>query len=189
MNVGGRVKEKMVCRPEGLLGRLGGRMMALDRDLPAWVLDLLEVGSSESIIKVGSGPGVAVELAAERANAGWVVGVDPSETMLDMARRRSIESIAEGRVEFHFGTADDLPFDDSSFDAALTINSLHLWPDPVAGLEEVGRVLGPSGRIAVAFSRFSPGSADEFERPLVEAGFRDVSEQTGDRGTCLLAEW
>lgn len=189
MNLGERLKEKAVYQPQGILGRLGGRMMAIDRDLPAWVLDLLEVDPSDSVLEVGSGPGVGVELAAERAHEGWIVGVDPSETMLDMARQRNSEALAAGRVEFHLGTADDLPFEDATFDTAMTINSLHLWSDPVAGLGEVRRTMRPDSRIAVALSRFSSASADEFERHLTEAGFEDVIEHTEDSGTCFLARY
>ena len=55
------VMENMFCMPQGLLGRLGGRLMSLDRDLPAWVLDLLEIDPSDSVLEVGSGPGVGLE--------------------------------------------------------------------------------------------------------------------------------
>jgi len=88
---------------------------------------------------VGSGPGACLELAAVRTHAGRVVGVDPSETMLKMAYRRNHAQIEAGRVELHLGSVDKLPFDDAIFDKAITMNSLHLWPDPVAGLWEVRR--------------------------------------------------
>lgn len=187
MTLGDRIKEKAVCHPHGLLGRLGGRLMAIDKNLPVWVLDRLEIGPSDSVLEVGSGPGVGVELAAERAHGGWIVGVDPSETMLNMARRRNSEACEAGRVEFHRTTADTLPFDDATFDAAMTINSLHLWSDPVAGLVEIRRTMRPNSRIAVALSHFSPASTDAFERYLSEAGFKDISEHTGERGMCFLA--
>lgn len=187
MDLGVRIKEQAVRQPRGLLGRLGGRMMAMDRDLPEWVLGLLEISPSDSVLEVGSGPGVGVELAAERAHEGWIVGVDPSEVMLDRARRRNSEALRADRVQFHRGTADDLPFDDAIFDAAMTINSLHLWSDPVAGLLEVRHTMRPGSRIAVAISRFSDTPADEIERQLADAGFEDVSEHPGDSGTCFLA--
>lgn len=188
MGLGERVKEKAVCRPEGVIGRLGGRMMALDKELPAWVLNILEIEPSDSIVEIGSGPGVAVALASELAYEGRVVGVDPSETMLDMARRRNKERIEENIVEFHRGTAEDLPFDDDTFDAAMTINSLHLWSDPVEGLEEVSRTMKPASRIAVSVSRFSYASSDEFDRYLAEAGFERIATREGDRGICLVGE-
>jgi ubiquinone/menaquinone biosynthesis C-methylase UbiE len=178
--------ENAFCLPQGRLGRIGGRLMSLDRDLPAWVLDLLEIKPSDSVLEVGSGPGVGVELAAARAHEGWVAGVDPSETMLEMAQRRNRTGIETGRVELRLGDADKLPFDDATFDAAMTLNSLHLWPDPVGGLMEVRRSLRTGGRIAVAITRYSYASPDRFECHLIDGGFTDVSVHTGDKGTCAL---
>lgn len=186
INIKNRLMENTFCRPQGKLGRLGGWLMSLDRGLPAWVLDLLEIAPSDAVLEVGSGPGVGLELAAARAYEGWVVGVDLSETMLEMARRRNRGQIEAGRVELRLGAVDKLPFDNATFDAAVTLNSLHLWPDPVAGLREVRRVLQPGGRIAVAISRFSYASPDKFEPHLISSGFIDISLHTGDTGTCVL---
>jgi ubiquinone/menaquinone biosynthesis C-methylase UbiE len=148
--------ENAFCQPQGVVGRLGGRLMSLDHDLPAWVVDLLEVEPSNSVLEVGSGPGVGLSLAATKAHQGWVVGVDPSPTMLAMAQRRNRTQIEAARIALRLGKADDLAFEDATFDKAMTMNSLHLWPDPVAGLGEMRRTLRPGGRIAVAITRFSP---------------------------------
>jgi ubiquinone/menaquinone biosynthesis C-methylase UbiE len=180
------VMENMFCLPKGPLGRLGGQLMSQDRALPAWVLDLLEINPSDSILELGSGPGVGLELAAARAQSGRVVGIDPSETMLKMAYRRNRTQIEAGRIELHRASVDKLPFDNGTFDKAMAMNSLHLWPDPVAGLREVRRTLRKAGRIAVAFTRFSYTSADKFEKQLLDAGFTDVSLHTGEPGTCAL---
>jgi ubiquinone/menaquinone biosynthesis C-methylase UbiE len=178
--------ENMFCAPKGTLGRLGGQLMSQDHWLPAWVLDLLEINPPDSVLEVGSGPGVGLELAAARAHEGRVVGVDPSETMLKMAHRRNHAPIEAGRVELRPGTAEKLPFEDDPFDKAMTMNSLHLWTDPVAGLKEVRRTLRPGGCIAVAITRFSYVSSDKWKSYLKDAGFTDVSVHTGEPGTCAL---
>src|SRR5687768_18435801 len=116
--------ENAFCRPQGVVGRLGGRLMSLDHDLPAWVVDLLELEPSDSVLEVGSGPGVGLALAASKAHQGWVVGVDPSQTMLEMAKRRNRAQIEAGRVALRLGNADKLSFEDATFDKAMTMNSL-----------------------------------------------------------------
>ena len=184
--VNDHIMESMFCAPKGALGRLGGQLMSRDRWLPTWVLDLLEIEASDSVFEVGSGSGLGLQLAAGRAYEGRVVGMDPSETMLEMARWRNHAHIEAGRIELHHGSAEKLPFDDAMFDKAMTMNSLHLWPNPVAGLKEIKRILQPGGRIAVAFTRFSYTSADKFERQLLDAGFTDVIVHTGEPGTCAL---
>jgi len=176
--------EHAFCRPQGMVGRLGGRLMSLDHELPAWLIELLGVEPWDSVLEVGSGPGVGLALAAKKAHQGKLVGVDPSQTMLAMAQRRNQAQIEAGRVALRLGTADKLPFQDATFDKAMTMNSLHLWPDPVAGLREVRRTLRPGGRIAVAITRFSYASPDDFEQQLIASGFANVSVQRGKVGTC-----
>ena len=180
------IMENMFCAPKGALGRLGGQLMSQDRWLPAWVLGLLEIQPSDSVLEIGSGPGLGLQLAAERAHQGKVVGVDLSETMLEMARRRNRALIDAGRVDLHLSSVENLPFDRATFDKAMTMNSLHLWPDAVAGLREIKRTLRPGGRIAIAITRFSYASADKFEQCLTDAGFTDVSLHTGEPGICAL---
>ncbi len=178
------IMENMFCAPKGTLGQLGGHLMSQDRQLPAWVIDLLEIVPSDSVLEVGSGPGLGLKLAAQRAYEGRVVGVDRSETMLEMAQRRIQALIEAGRVELHPGTVGELPFGDATFDKAMTMNSLHLWPDAVGGLREIRRTLRPGGRIAVAITRFSYASPDKFESYLLDAGFTDVHVHAGKPGTC-----
>jgi ubiquinone/menaquinone biosynthesis C-methylase UbiE len=180
------IMENMFCAPKGALGQLGGHLMSRDRWLPAWVLDLLEIDPFDSVLEVGSGPGVGLQLAAARAHQGRVVGVDLSETMLKMAHRRNQVQIEAGRVELHLGSVDKIPFDDATFDKAITMNCLHLWPDPVAGLKEIRRTLRPGGRMAVAITRFSYASPAKFKQHLTDAGFADVIVHTGEPGTCAL---
>jgi ubiquinone/menaquinone biosynthesis C-methylase UbiE len=181
------VMENMFCLPKGALGQLGGHLMSQDRQLPTWVVNLLEINPTDSVLEVGSGPGVGLELAAAKAYNGRVVGVDPSDTMLEMASRRNRSQIEAGRVELHRGRVEKLPFNDTVFDKAMAMNSLHLWPDPVAGLMEIRRTLKPGGRIAIAFTRFSYASSLRFDRHLIAAGFEDVTVHTGEPGTCALS--
>ena len=180
------VMENMFCAPKGALGRLGGQLMSQDRWLPAWVLDLLEINPTDSVLEVGPGPGLGLQLAATRAHQGRVAGVDRSETMLRMAFQRNRALIEAGGIELHLGSADKLPFDDATFDKAMTINSHHIWPDPVAGLREMRRTLRPGGRIAIGITHFSYASPDNFESLLIDAGFTDISIHTAEPGTCAL---
>ncbi len=66
------------------------------------------------------------------------------------------------------------------------MNSLHLWPSPIAGLREIRRTLRKGGRIAVAITRFSYASPAKFESQLIDAGFTNISIHTGEPGTCAI---
>jgi ubiquinone/menaquinone biosynthesis C-methylase UbiE len=104
--------------------------------------DVLAVQPGERVLDIGSGPGLlAAELAGE---GGRVLGVDPSESMLAMARRREIP-----QAEFEAGDALSLPVEDSSFDVAVSTQVLEYVEDVPGALREARRALRPGGRLLV----------------------------------------
>ena len=82
-------------------------------------------------------------MAARRAGAGEVVGLDFSERMLERARRK------EPEIEWVQGDVLALPFEDAGFDAATVGFGVRNVEDLEAGLRELRRVLRPGGRLAV----------------------------------------
>jgi ubiquinone/menaquinone biosynthesis C-methylase UbiE len=175
-------------RPEGLLGRIGGVMMARgNRDCAAWVVDLLAIEPQHTVLEVGFGPGIGIALAAAAAPAGRVAGIDPSRDMLAQAKRRNDEAIRAGRVDLHLGTADTLPFADGGFDKAFAINSMKVWPDPLAGLRELRRVLRRGGRVALGFTPPSGQKKDRLVDALAAAGFAYPKLEETDTFFCALA--
>lgn len=139
------------------------------------------------VLDIGCGTGLlAAELAARGAKV-W--GVDPSEEMLEQARRRLGRTVGLKR-----GSAEALPFRDGWFERAVLRCVVHLV-DRRRALPEVARVLGAGGRAVVAtfrpehfdsiwLSRFFPSlktiDLARFPEPgllcgeLREAGFADV---------------
>ena len=81
-------------------------------------------------------------VAALRAGA-TVIGLDFSERMLERARRKSSD------VEWVRGDAQQLPFEDASFDAATVGFGVRNLDDLERGLGELRRVLRPGGRVAI----------------------------------------
>ncbi len=162
-------------RPQGLLGRWGGRIMAdSNRPCAAWAVDELRALPLESALEIGFGPGVAIELLCTATDAGRICGVDPSEEMHRQATARNQAAITEGRVELSVGVAERLPYADGSFDAVLSINSLQLWDDPQRGLGEIRRTLKPGGRLLLCFTQRSGQTPTGLTETLQRAGFRDV---------------
>ena len=175
-------------RPRGVLGRLGGIIMAKTNwKCAAWVVGLLEVQPDDKVLEIGFGPGVGIELLAQAASGGYVFGIDPSKEMLDQAAARNAGAIESGQVDLHFGSAEALPFKDNSFDKAMAINSLHIWPDAIAGLREVRRVMKPGGRIACGFTPNSGQRNDGLIERFGAAGFTNVRVAEADQDFCVLA--
>src|SRR6516225_7424900 len=78
----------------------------------------------------------------------WPIGWrrDPSPEMIAQAQARNAPAVATGRVELRRGAAARLPFESNTFDKAVAVNSRQVWPDAIAGLRELRRVLKPGGR-------------------------------------------
>jgi ubiquinone/menaquinone biosynthesis C-methylase UbiE len=179
---------RMFGRPQGLLGRFGGIVMArTNRACTAWVIDLLDIQSNDRVLEVGFGPGVGIQLLARRVGAGQVAGVDASAAMVAQARARNADAIERGRVDLRHGMVERLLFEANRFDKALAINSMQIWPDAGAGLQEIRRVLKPGGRIALGFTPYSGQSKSGVSDRLTAAGFAGARLVEGRTGFCVLA--
>ena len=113
---------------------LAGKFLAeLDPDGAA-------VARGSRVLDVGAGTGV---LTGRLREAGAdVVAVEPSDSFVGALAGRHPD------VEVVRATAEDLPFGDGAFDAALAQLVVHFMADPVAGLREMARVTRPGGIVA-----------------------------------------
>jgi ubiquinone/menaquinone biosynthesis C-methylase UbiE len=183
-----RILMRAFGRPQGVLGRLGGLIIArMNRNMAVRTIGLLEVQPHDHVLEIGFGPGVGIALLAWVVSSGRVVGVDISEEMVEQVRVRNAESIQSGKAELRRGSVESLPFKNETFDKALAINSMQVWPDAVAGLREPRRVLKAGGRVALGFTSHSGQSKEGLTAALTAAGFADVHAVDIDQDFCALA--
>jgi len=110
-------------------------------------LGVLRAG--ERVVDVGCGAGIDSLIAARMVGPnGEVIGVDMTPGMLDRARRSAAES-GFSNVRFHGGLAESLPIDDGWADVVISNGVLNLFPDKLAGLQELARVLKSGGRLQI----------------------------------------
>jgi ubiquinone/menaquinone biosynthesis C-methylase UbiE len=159
--------------------------------------DFAGIAPGNRVVDVGCGPGALTTELVQRLGAAAVAAVDPSEQFVAAARER------HPGVEVGVAAAEELPFTDAEFDAALAQLVVHFMNDPVRGLAEMARVTRNGGVVAAcvwdhaggqtplapfwhAVHEIDPNAADEsslaggHEGHLTElcarAGLRDVEE-------------
>jgi SAM-dependent methyltransferase len=117
------------------MGRYSGR-------LAAQMADLAGVEAGQRVVDVGCGPGALTGELVARVGADAVAAVDPSESFVEAVAARL------PGVDVRRATAEDLPFEADTFDAALAQLVVHFMEDPVRGLTEMARVTRPGGVVA-----------------------------------------
>jgi SAM-dependent methyltransferase len=120
-------------------GRFMGRY---SEQLAARFADLAGVRSGQRVLDVGCGPGALAAQLVSRLGAAAVCAVDPSASFVAAVSERLPE------VDVRLSAAEQLPFPDAMFDAALAQLVVHFMTDPVAGLREMARVTRPGGVVA-----------------------------------------
>ncbi len=103
----------------------------------------------ERVVDIGSGAGLDSLIAAKMVGpSGRVIGVDMTPAMLETARK-SASLAGAGHVEFREGLAESLPVPESWADVVISNGVLNLLPDKLAALQEMARVLEPTGRLQI----------------------------------------
>jgi ubiquinone/menaquinone biosynthesis C-methylase UbiE len=179
---------RMFGLPRGGPEELSGDDRArLDAECGVRACDLLEIAADDSVLEVGFGPGVTIEHVSKLVPAGRVFGVEPSLDMVAQARIRNAEAIGRGHVDLRHGSVERLPFDDDTFDGALSINALQAWTRPVAGLREIRRVMRPGATIVLGFTPYAGQPQKTVTETLLDAGFEEIQVVEIEAGFCALA--
>ena len=97
-----------------------------------------------SWVDVGCGTGALTEIVLEKAVPNCVVGVEPSEGFLGVAKA----SIEDARAEFMIGDAQSLPLEKHEVDVVVSGLVVNFVPDKRRALEEMLRIVKPGGTVA-----------------------------------------
>ena len=154
-------------------------------------LEFARVDWDQQVLDVGCGPGALTAELVDRLGTEGVSAVDPSGRFVAAIRDR------HPMVEVKQAAAEELPFEDGSFDATLAQLVVHFMADPVAGLREMARVTKPKGVVSAcvwdhasgggplstfwdAARRLDPDIADESSLAGARQGhLRELFEEAG----------
>lgn len=187
-------------RPSGWLGEIVARVMAFETEPANRVaVQELAVRSGEAVLEIGCGHGRTLARLA-KSPCAHLAGVDPSEVMVRLARKRMRRWIDAGRAEVSLASSAKIPYADGRFDAALAVHVVYFWNQPVADLLEVRRVLRAGGRVLLGYrprdeqtlaalpaSVYALRSVDEVETLLAESGFVEIRSAERSIGRSRLA--
>ncbi|WP_369830570.1 class I SAM-dependent methyltransferase [Mycobacterium sp. 1245111.1] len=146
-----------------------------NRPAVAGAVDAAEPTAGQTVADIGFGGGLGLDLFLRRvAPQGVVYGVEVAEDMLARARARFADQSAAGQIRLVSGSLTELPLDEKSLDAAISVNTVYFVSDLDAACAELARVLRPGGRAVVGV-----GDPDAMARlPFTAYGFtlRPIAE-------------
>jgi SAM-dependent methyltransferase len=124
-----------------------------------WGLEHVSVGTDFTVLDIGCGGGKTVQTLAESASEGKVFGIDYSAQSVASSRRLNSRLIEEGRVDIRQGSVSSLPWPDNNFDLITAVETHYYWPNGVADMREVMRVMKPGGRFLIIAETYKGGLA------------------------------
>jgi ubiquinone/menaquinone biosynthesis C-methylase UbiE len=156
-------------------------------------VSLLSLRPGDRVLEVGFGHGRTLAALLEGVPNGRVVGVDYSPDAVRWAEHRYAAAIDAGQLRLLCCDDVHMPLDDASVDKILSVHTVYFWPDPVAHLRSLRRVLAPNGLLVLGWrvpvagtsSRFPADiyrfpSGSEMTRHALDAGFADVRVTASD---------
>ena len=194
-------------KPEGFAGEVMlQRMNNHHASVTEWGQSFITAEKPRHILDIGCGGGGALERISERYPYAKLYGVDYSKTAVEESLKHNIALLSDGRLQVECASVEKLPYEDSSFDVAYTVESFYFWPDPAENLKEVYRVLKNSGALFVIADLYEHDGMDEsarqylkdrglysptaevFEKIFKDAGFSEVIIHTKEDTDWICAE-
>ena len=127
------------------------RVISLGTDT-SWrkkVIKMVAAINPDSVLDIATGTGDLAIKFASQTKASKIVGLDLSEGMLSVAKKKIEGKDISEKLEFIKGDSEELPFDDNSFDAITVSFGIRNFENLEKGLSEILRVLKPTGLFVI----------------------------------------
>lgn len=135
--------------PQGRMGRAMLKFMNLcHAPLTNWGLNLVGIQDGWTILDIGCGGGATLQRLLKRSQGSTVYGIDISEESVAKARQVNAR-VLNKQVFVCQGSAEQLPYDDETFDLVTAVETVYFWPHLPACFQEVRRVLKQGGKFAI----------------------------------------
>ena len=140
-------------KPSGLFGRfVMSRIFEKGNAfLNHCVKEIIAVNANDRILEIGFGTGQLIYDMAQHMNKGIIEGIEFSDEMISIAKKRNKKYITEGKVKILKGNFDEVEFENNTYDKICTINTIYFWNEPKKTAEKIARLLKPGGKFITAF--------------------------------------
>lgn len=129
--------------PRGFVGAICCVIMnAINRAMYKNTVALVDVSPDDKVLDIGFGNGYLLQCLYDKCKCD-MYGIDISEDMVAAATSRNARASRDGKLHLQWGDCCDLPFDENSFAAVTSINTVYFWNNTEDGLAEIHRVLKP----------------------------------------------
>ncbi|MCP3922299.1 MAG: class I SAM-dependent methyltransferase [Desulfobacterales bacterium] len=184
---------KQARKPSGLFGRFFMKKLFEkgNMELNSHVYETLAFGKNDNILEIGFGPGLFMKKIADSLTDGFIEGVDFSETMVNIAKKRNRSHIKTGKVKIQSGDFNNVSYAANSFERVFTVNTIYFWQNPSETASKIFEILKPGGKVVVGYHskedmENSPLNKDVFkyyatedvEELFTNANFKDVKTIT-----------
>ncbi len=119
--------------------------MGIDRGWRNKLIDLMKPYQPKNILDIATGTGDLAILEAIQLSPEKVIGLDISEGMLKVAKEKVLEKKLEHIIELITGDAENIPYENDTFDAITVAFGVRNFENLKQGLKEMNRVLKPGG--------------------------------------------
>ncbi len=113
------------------------------------VVKMVAERKPDSILDIATGTGDLAIKFASKTNASKIIGLDLSDGMLSIARKKVLDTPLAKKVQFVQGDSEALPFENNTFDAITVSFGIRNFEDLEKGLSEIHRVLKPKGLFVI----------------------------------------
>ena len=185
--------------PRGFVGKVCCVIMnVINRAMYINTVSLIDVGKGQKVLDIGYGNGYLLQQLNKKQSLD-LYGVDISEDMQIAATKRNRKASNEGRLHLEVGDCCNLQYEDNTFAAVSSINTVYFWDDIVKGLSEIRRVMIPGAYFynvvytrewldmlrytEKGFKKFEPKELVEYGR---QAGFKSVEVKTIVKGKSFV---
>lgn len=143
---------------------IGCTLLGLGKKFKKKVLDAQPLVGGMTVIDVGCGTGVFLEIAKQKYPGVRFIGIDPDKDALAIAKKRFERAHLD--IELIHSFAESLPLENASVDICFSTLAFHHMPDEIKerAIKEIYRVLKPGGAIIIA--DFGPSDSTAFRKAL-----------------------